>query len=95
MPGDERLLVLPFLESRDHVRLAGEDRRDEARNVFRLELEVGGIEHEHVAARGEISRAQRVGDAAARAMARQAQERVLLARAARAPATFDRRCRRR
>ena len=67
---DERLLVLPLLEARDHVGLAGEDRRDEARNVLGLELQVGGIEHEHVAARVRGSRcAARRRCRAARAVA--------------------------
>src|SRR5690348_3590168 len=73
-PGDERLLVLPFLESRDHVRFVGEDRVDEARDVFGFELKVGGVEDEDAAACIEISRAQGVGDAAPTSMSRDSQE---------------------
>ena len=59
------MLVLPLLLPRDHVGFAGQDRADEARDVLGLVLQIRGIEHEHVAARVEIPRTQRVGDPAA------------------------------
>ena len=76
MPETNAFSYFPCLKPGDHVGLAGEDRRDEPRDVLRLELQVGGIEHEHVAARVQVAGAQRVGDAAARAVAHGAQERV-------------------
>src|SRR4051812_11204460 len=74
---DERLLVLPLLEAGHHVGFVGEDRRDEARDVLRLELHVRRVEDEHVGARVEVSGAQCVSNAAARAMPHGAQKRVL------------------
>ena len=74
---DELLLVLPLLEPGDHVRLAGENRRDEARNVFRLELQIGRVEDEHLGAGFEVARPQRVGDSTPNAMTRKPQKRVL------------------
>ena len=62
---DERLLVLPLLEARHHVGRVVEDRRDEARDVLGLELQVGRIEHQHPPRRAQISGAERIGDARA------------------------------
>src|SRR5687768_18590456 len=61
-------LVLPLLESRDHVSIAIDDRRDESRNVLGKELQVGGIEHENAAARMVEAGAERVGNATSRAV---------------------------
>jgi hypothetical protein len=77
-PRDERLLVLPFLEAGDHVGFAGEDRRSEARDVLRLELEIGRIEDQDTAAGGEITGAQRIGDPAPDAMALDVKEVITL-----------------
>src|SRR5215208_4215555 len=73
---NERLLVDAFFEPRDHVRLVRQNWPDQTRDVLRLELEVGRVEDEHVAACGEVARPQRVSDAAARAVAREPEERV-------------------
>src|SRR6185312_12017757 len=74
---DERLLVLAFLSARHHVELASQNGLDELGDVFRLELQIRGIEYEHVAARMDVARAQRICDPAAGAMSHGAEERVL------------------
>src|SRR3954469_15347499 len=73
----ESLLVLPFLIPGDNVRLASENGSDQARNVFRLVLQIGGIKDEYVTAGMQISGAQGVGDAATRAVSHWLEERIL------------------
>ena len=76
---DEGLLVRALLEPRDHVRLSGQNRVDQPRDILGLELQVGGIKNQHAPVRLEISGAQRFGDAALRAVAHRSQERILRA----------------
>ena len=52
-------------------------RSGKARDVDWLELQVRGIEHEYLASRPEVSRPQRVGDAAPHPMPGDAEELVL------------------
>src|SRR5438874_3002594 len=68
--GNERLLVLPFLEAGNQVGFVGENGRDEPRNVLRLELQIGRIKNEHPPTGNEVAGAQRVGDPAAAPMPR-------------------------
>jgi hypothetical protein len=74
--GKEGVLVLACIAGCEEVGLTDKDGSDEARNVFRLVLEVRGIEHENAAARIQVSRTERVGDSTPHAVADRTQERI-------------------
>ncbi len=76
--GNKGFLVHALLIARHHVRLTGKNRIHESRNILRLELQVGGIEHQHVPMRMQVPGSQCLSDPPLRTMAHRAKERILL-----------------
>jgi hypothetical protein len=73
----ERFLVFALLRAGDDVRGAVENRPDERGHVFREVLQIGRVEHEHIARRGIGGAAQGIGDAALPPMRHDPQEGIL------------------
>ena len=80
-PADERLLVLALLGAGDDVGPALEDGRHQPGDVLGEVLQVGGVEHEDVAAGDVAGGAERVGDAPLPPVGDDAEERMRRARA--------------
>src|SRR6267378_8532633 len=74
---DETLLVVSLLRARHDVGAVLDDRGDECGDVGREVLQVGGIEHEHPAARGIGAGFECVGNAPLCAVRHHAHERML------------------